>query len=204
MNRLWTVPVAVLFVAGTVAAQTPGAAPASQPAAPAAAPQSTSLSEGLKRAWAGVKLNVTEAAQKMPEENYSFKPTPEVRSFGEVIGHVVNGNYNYCSRASGEPAPKENFEKKTTKAELVKALAESFAACDAVINSATDDSLLQKVKVGQNETARGVFVSGVIAHANEHYGNIVSYMRLKGLVPPSTERVQKAAPMAPAKKSSQQ
>jgi uncharacterized damage-inducible protein DinB len=189
-SRLWTVPVAVLLAAGVAAAQTP-----SNPPAP---PQSISLSDGLKRAWAGVKQNVVEAAQKMPEENYSFKPTPAVRSFGEVIGHIIGGNYLYCSRASGEAAPKTEFEKLATKAELVKALEESVAACDAVITKITDDALVQKVKAGNNEMARGIFVAGVIAHANEHYGNLVTYMRLKGLVPPSTERAQ-----APKKPSSQ-
>jgi uncharacterized damage-inducible protein DinB len=189
-SRLWTVPVAVLLFAGVAAAQNP-----SNPPAP---PQSITLSEGLKRAWSGVKQNVVEAAQKMPEANYSFKPTPEVRSFGEVIGHVVAGNYLYCSRATGETPPKTEFEKLATKAELVKALQESVAACDAVITTITDDALTTKVKAGNNEVARGVFVAGVIAHCNEHYGNIVTYMRLKGLVPPSTERAQ-----APKKPSSQ-
>jgi uncharacterized damage-inducible protein DinB len=189
-RSLWMVPVAVLFTAGLAAAQNP-----SNPPAP---PQSVTLSEGLKRAWASVKQNVVEAAEKMPEANYSFKPTPEVRSFGEVVGHIAQGNYIYCTRVTGEAPPKTEFEKLATKAELVKALKESVAACDAVITPITDDALTQKVKAGNNEMAKGIFVAGVIAHANEHYGNQVTYLRLKGLVPPSTERA-----MAPKKPSSQ-
>jgi uncharacterized damage-inducible protein DinB len=193
MIRVWTVPAALLLAVGVAAAQTP---------APAAAPPPTGLAEGLKRAWNNVKQNVTETADKMPESNYGFKPTPEVRSFGEVLGHITDGNVIYCSAAKGVQPPKSEAEKITAKADLVKALNESFAACDAVFSSLTDEALLEKVKNGQRETARGVYISAVIAHVNEHYGNLVTYVRLKGLVPASTERAQKAAAAAP-KKSSQ-
>src|SRR5262249_2428183 len=145
MNRLWTVPAALFFAAAVVAAQTPS---------PASAPQSIGLADGLKRAWAGTKLNVTEAADKMTEANYSFKPTAEVRSFGAIVGHMANGNMVDCSRAKGEAPPKTDAEKITAKADLVKALSDSFAACDAVFSDITDQSLLEKVKNGQNETAR--------------------------------------------------
>jgi uncharacterized damage-inducible protein DinB len=188
MQRLWIVPAAFFLAVGIAAAQTP-------------APQSTGLAEGLKRAWNGVKQNVTETAEKMPDSNFGFKPTPDVRSFGEVLGHIANGNLLYCSRAKGEMPPKSDAEKITAKGDLVKALNDSFATCDAVFATLTDESLLEKVKNGQNEVARGVFIAGVIAHVNEHYGNLVTYMRLKGIVPPSTERAQKAA--AAAKKPSQ-
>jgi uncharacterized damage-inducible protein DinB len=197
MNRLWTVPAALFLAVGVAAAQTPAA----QAPAPAAAPQPVGLAEGLKRAWAGVKLNVTETADKMPEANYGFKPTPEVRSFGEVLGHIANGNMTYCSLAKGEAPPKADAEKIAGKADLVKALNDSFATCDAVFSTITDESLLEKVKNGQRETARGVYIAAVIAHVNEHYGNLVTYMRLKGMVPPSTERAQKATSAAPKKPS---
>jgi uncharacterized damage-inducible protein DinB len=104
--------------------------------------------------------------------------------------------------AKGEAPPKNEAEKITAKGDLVKALNDSFAFCDAVFNTLTDEALLAKVKNGQREVARGVLISAVIAHVNEHYGNLVTYMRLKGIVPPSTERAQKAAAAAP-KKSSQ-
>ena len=190
MTRLWTVPAALLLAVGVAAAQTP-----------TPPPQSMGLAEGLKRAWAGVKQNVTETADKMPEANFGFKPTPEVRSFGEVLGHIVDGNTAYCTMAKGEMPPKPSAEKITAKADLVKALNDSFAACDTIFNSLTDEALLEKVKQGQNERARGIYISAVIAHVNEHYGNLVTYMRLKGLVPPSTERAQKAAAAAPKKPS---
>ncbi len=191
MNRLWIVPAALLFAAGAAAAQTPTPPPAS-----------LGLAEGLKRSWAGDKQNVTETADKMPDANFSFKPTPEVRSFGEVLGHIADGNMTYCSMAKGETPPKPSAEKITVKADLIKTLNDSFAACDAVFSTLTDEALLEKVKNGPQERARGIYISAVIAHVNEHYGNLVTYMRLKGLVPPSTERAQKAAAAAP-KKSSQ-
>jgi uncharacterized damage-inducible protein DinB len=188
MNRLWTVPAALLLTVGVAAAQTP-------------APQSLGLAEGLKRAWNGVKQNVTETADKMPEANFGFKPTPDVRSFGQVLGHITDGNLFYCAAAKGEAPPKSDAEKITAKADAIKALNDSFAACDAVFATLTDEALLEKVKNGPNERARGIFIAGVIAHVNEHYGNLVTYMRLKGLVPPSTERAQKAAAAAPKKPS---
>jgi uncharacterized damage-inducible protein DinB len=190
MKRLLIVPAALLLAAGVAAAQTPP-------------PQTLGLADGLKRAWAGAKLNATEAAEKMPDANYSFKATPDVRSFGEIIGHITSGNLAYCTMAKGEAPPKSDVDKLTTKADLVKALNDSFAACDAVFNSLTDESLLEKVKQGERQVARGVFIAGVIAHVNEHYGNLVTYMRLKGLVPPSTERAQKAQSAMPKKPSSQ-
>jgi uncharacterized damage-inducible protein DinB len=192
MTRLWTVPVAMLFAAGVAAAQTP---------APSA-PQSTSLAEGLKRSWASAKRNVMESADKAPDGIYSFKPTPEVRSFGELLGHITDGNVAYCSYIKGEAPPNSDAEKITAKADLIKALNESFAMCDAAINAMTDEKLLEKVtNAGRGETARGVWVSTAIAHANEHYGNLVTYLRLKNIVPPSTERAQKAAAAAPKKTS---
>ncbi|MFN2445291.1 MAG: DinB family protein [Vicinamibacterales bacterium] len=114
----------------------------------------------------------------MPEGDYAFKPTPQVRSFGQLVGHLINDHYLMCSAAKGEKSPSAaDFEKVTAKAELVKALGDSIAYCDAVFSSMTDASALQPVEAfGQKVTRFG----------SEHYGNMVTYMRLKGLVPPSS------------------
>jgi uncharacterized damage-inducible protein DinB len=169
-------------------------------AAPASAQAPTGpvpLSQGLKNQHNAIKRNLTEAAAKMPEEHYAFKPTPDVRSFGELVGHVANANYLLCARAKGEANPsKTDFEKTTAKADLVKALDEAIAYCDAVYSAQTDASVTELLKVpGPNNTtvevARGSGLFANVAHNNEHYGNIVTYMRLKGLVPPSTERAQR-------------
>jgi uncharacterized damage-inducible protein DinB len=151
------------------------------------------LSRAVKSMWDGVKRNVAESADKMSEENYAFKPTPEVRSFGQLLGHIANSAYSYCARAKGEANPNQgnDFEKKTAKADLVKAIADSFGYCDGVYGSLTDAKAMEMIKAGQNEVVRVSPLITNISHTNEHYGNIVTYLRLKGLVPPSTERMMK-------------
>jgi uncharacterized damage-inducible protein DinB len=150
------------------------------------------LSRAVKGMWDGVKRNIAESADKMPEANFAFKPTPEVRSFGGLLGHIANSNYSYCAGAKGEPNPNQgnDFEKKTAKADLVKAIADSNAYCDAVYGSMNDMKAMELIKAGQGEVPRIARLITNVSHDNEHYGNIVTYMRLKGLVPPSTERAQ--------------
>ena len=149
--------------------------------------QNNPLSAGNKYLYTAIKTNIVKAAQKMPEENYSFKPTPEVRSFGQVIGHVADAQYLFCAAVAGEKKSSNNEKTKTSKADLVAALQEAFTYCDAVYNAMTDAAAADKLKFfGQDATKLGVLTFNV-AHDNEHYGNIVTYMRLKGLVPPSSE-----------------
>ena len=164
-------------------------------ALPAVAQTRPSLAASIKAMEGDVKRNLAEAAAAMPEGEYAFKPTPEVRSFAELVGHVANANYFFCSQAKGEPSPaKTNFEKVTTKADLVKGLNEALAYCDGVYSGATDASFAEPVKValpgGGSESPRGAVLAFNVAHNNEHYGNVVTYMRLKGHVPPSTARGQ--------------
>jgi uncharacterized damage-inducible protein DinB len=196
MTRFCLASAALLVAAVSAHAQTP--APATPAAPAAAAPQTISLSAGLKRSWDGIKRNVSEAAEKMPEANFSFKPSPEVRSFGEMVGHIAESQHGTCLRLKGEQPPFErgSIEKKTAKADLVKALQDSIAACDGVYGTSTDESLLKPTKFGQNEIAPINVLWSNISHSNEHYGNLVTYMRIKGLVPPSTERSQ--APRKPS------
>ena len=157
---------------------------------------SSSLAAVAKGMHATIRRNLAEAAERMPAEEYAFKPTPQVRSFGELIGHVVNANFFFCSQAKGEKSPgTRNFETTPDKATLVKALNDSLAYCDEVYASTTDANFHQPVKVagpgGGKEAGRGAVLIFNTTHNNEHYGNIVVYMRLKGHVPPSTARVQK-------------
>jgi uncharacterized damage-inducible protein DinB len=165
---------------------------AALPAAAQPAPANP-LATSLKSMFDGVKRNIVEAAEAMPESEYGFKPTPEVRSFGELVGHLANGNYSYCSAAKGEKSPAaENYEKTTAKASLVKALKESIAYCDGIYAAQTDATIAQMIKMGPASRAverprLNPLVTN-ISHDNEHYGNIVTYMRLKGHVPPSTAR----------------
>ena len=132
--------------------------------------------------------NVVGAAQEMPEENYAFKPTPDVRSFGQLVGHVADANYMFCSMASGETNPAKNVEKtKTAKADLVAAIKDSVAYCNQVFEKMTDASGSQTTKFRSFNLSKLTILSLNTAHTDEHYGNMVTYMRLKGMVPPSSQ-----------------
>ena len=180
MKRTSLFLLALLVFAWPVAAQTAPAAPTADP-----------LSTTMKQLFEGVARNVAESAEKTGEDIYPFKPTPEVRSFGEMIGHVADAMFSYCSRSVEKANPMPDVEKtKKTKAELVAALKEARGYCDGVYGSMTDAEALKTIKVGQNEMVRSRLLIANISHVNEHYGNLVTYMRLKGLVPPSTERAQ--------------
>ena len=154
---------------------------------------SPSMAAVVKSMHATIRRNLAEAAEAMPADEYSFKPTPQVRSFGEVVGHVAAANFFFCSQARGEQRPStENYEKATDKAVLVKALRESLAYCDETYSATSDANFNQLMKIpGPNgQTGRGSILIFNTTHNNEHYGNIVVYMRLKGHVPPSTARAQ--------------
>jgi uncharacterized damage-inducible protein DinB len=156
---------------------------------------STSMAASVKAMHATIRRNLAEAAAGMPAEEYAFKPTPQVRSFAELVGHVVNANFFFCSQAKGEGSPStQNHERVADKAALVKALNESLAYCDAVYTATTDANFGQVVKLagpnGGTQASRGSVLVFNTTHNNEHYGNIVVYMRLKGHVPPSTARAQ--------------
>jgi uncharacterized damage-inducible protein DinB len=153
------------------------------------------LSAGAKRTYEIIKGYIIKAAAKMPEEHYSFKPTPEVRSFGQLVAHIADSNYGFCSAVVGENPPeggfdpKSSFEKtKTTKADLEKALASSFAYCDKVHAGMTDAGGATVVKYFMGEMAKLPLLEFNTHHDFEHYGNMVTYLRMKNLVPPSSER----------------
>ncbi|SRR5579872_2336807 len=135
------------------------------------------------------KTNIAASAEKMPEENYSFKPTPEVRSFGQIIGHIADAQYLFCSGALGEKNPAPGIEKsKTSKVDLVKALNDAFAYCDKAFSATTDAHAADAVKFFGRDTTKLGMLTFDAAHNMEHYGNLVTYMRIKGLVPPSSEQ----------------
>ena len=158
--------------------------------AQAAPPQTTQNPTVLsvRGAYDLVKDYIVKAADQVPEEHYGFKPTPEVRSMGELFAHIADANFMICGVASGEKAPMEQIEKtKKTKADVQEALVASFTFCDGAFEGMTDARMNEPVKVPLpgTHTRLGVLAFNS-AHDFEHYGNIVTYMRLKGLVPPST------------------
>lgn len=157
----------------------------------AQAPANAGLADAMRQAYQGLKNNLTQAAEKMPEADYMSKPStmPEVRGYAQLFGHVANAQFNQCSAARGVPNPNQgqNLETKTTKAEAIKALADSFAFCDPAFAGLTDQSALELVQQGQRMVARGGVLSGLLAHSNEMYGTAGVYLRFKNIVPPSTE-----------------
>jgi uncharacterized damage-inducible protein DinB len=155
---------------------------------PATAPANP-VSASERGFYALVSGEVIAAAQKMPEENYSFKPTPDVRSFGQLVGHVADAQYGFCSTATGEAISPKGIEKSTTsKADLVMALKDAVAYCNKAYTGMTDAQGSQMVKLMNFNLARLTVLSVNTAHTDEHYGNMVTYLRLKGIVPPSSEK----------------
>jgi uncharacterized damage-inducible protein DinB len=153
-----------------------------------AAPPSDPISSGTKDIYNLAKNNIIKSAEKMPEENYSFKPTPEVRSYGQILGHIADAQYLFCSAAMGETNPAPGIEKsKTSKADLVKALNDAFAYCDKTYNGMTDAHAGDMVKFFGRDRAKLTVLVFNNSHDFEHYGNLVTYLRIKGLVPPSSE-----------------
>jgi uncharacterized damage-inducible protein DinB len=146
------------------------------------------LSASHKSIYMIAKTNVVKAAEKMPEENYSFRPTDSVRSFGQIIGHVADAQYSFCSAAIGEKNPSPGIEKsKTSKADLVEALKAAVAYCDKAYDGMTDAHAGDTIKFFGRESTKLAVLSFNSAHTMEHYGNLVTYMRIKNLVPPSSE-----------------
>lgn len=173
---------------------------ASLAGAPAAAQDqapSDPLTAALKRQFEGVSRNVREAAEKMPADKFAFQATKEQKPFSALVGHISNSQYMLCSRVKGEPNPnKEDFEKVTAKDAVVKGITGSNDYCLSVFNGANDKWMMELAAgMGGQQVPRAAILAGTTGHSNEIYGTIVTYMRLNGLVPPSTERAQ--APRKP-------
>ncbi len=187
MWRVAGFTVALVLAAGPALAQSSDAGP---------------LSASLKRLWDGIKRNIQESADKMPAADYGFKPAgtaPEVRTFGQILAHVAAAHLSYCGRAAGDRSPEQmkadqkrfaDLEQSGPKEQIVAAVAETIAYCDGVYGSMTDQKALELLPGGQTPTPRAQPLIQNIAHDNEHYGNLVTYFRAKGMVPPSTERAR--------------
>ena len=147
------------------------------------------LSEGTRKMYAGVKSNVLKSAEEMPESDYSFRPAPTVRTFGEVVAHVADGQYEFCSALMPNKEATPEIEKtKKTKAEIVEALKTAFSYCDKAYDAMTDAEAVQKVNFFGQPFAKATVLAYNVAHTDEHYGNLVTYLRMKGLVPPSSKK----------------
>ncbi len=177
MRVRFFVPVLILFADAAVAQQ-----PA--PAAPADGMMAT-----IRAMYDRVKDNITQAAAMTPAHDYHYRPVADVRTFGELIGHIANGNFAFCAAARGEDNPnKMNIERTVKdKDDLVEALARSFAWCDPAYAISAADAAQPAFLMGSQRMRFDALVINS-SHDDRHYGNIVTYMRLRGLVPPTTPR----------------
>lgn len=155
------------------------------------------LTAAVTDRFKGIRLNFEESADLMPDDKYGFRLTDAQRTFGEWIGHTAASNYNYCSTIKGEKAPEaaQHAHHLKAKAELSKALKDSFAYCAAALEQMTDQKALA-ASGPSNPPPVGAMVN-LVSSTNEHYGNIVGYLRFNKLVPPSTARAQKKGAPAP-------
>jgi hypothetical protein len=163
-------------------AQAPAGAGASAPSS-AAAP---STADAVRASYNAVKNNLLKAADKMPDDAYDFKPTLEERSFGGWVAHVADAQTAGCSRVMGNPTG-GGAASKTSKADLVAALKDSFQTCDAAYAGLTDSNSGDVVQSFRGPTTRLASLAGNAGHDNECYGAMAVYLRLKGIVPPSSE-----------------
>jgi uncharacterized damage-inducible protein DinB len=154
----------------------------------AQAPDLKTLSGGALALHNQTKSAIVAAAEKMKAEDYDFAPIAGVRTFAQLVGHVADAQYFFCSSAAGEKKASPGNEKtKKSKAELVAAIKEAMSYCDSVYSATTDDNVKQIAKFPGGERTRLNVLSMNTVHNFEHYGNMVTYMRLKGVVPPTSE-----------------
>jgi uncharacterized damage-inducible protein DinB len=152
--------------------------------------QSNPFTDAAKAQLEQIKNNVIRTAEKVPEDLYAFKPTPEVRSLGQLLAHIADGNFGICGAGSTMKPPMSGVEKSTGgngKAAIQKALAASFEFCESAWASMDNTRSPEVVKTFLGTQPRFSVLTFNTSHVWEHYGNLVTYMRLKGIVPPSSE-----------------
>jgi uncharacterized damage-inducible protein DinB len=161
------------------------------PPAPPPPPPAVALTASIKSTYDMVKDYLTRSLEQMPERDLGFKPAgavKEVRSFGQILGHLADSNYRLCAPASDEETPPHDFEHTaTTKVALQQALSDAFAYCDRAFASMNDHRGAEPVDTIVGRSTRLGALAFNNAHDFEHYGNLVTYMRAKGLVPPSSQ-----------------
>lgn len=148
-----------------------------------------SLVKDVQQSYMGIKENILGAAEAMPDSAYDFRLSPAQRTFGGWVAHVAEAQTRTCGGIAGSNQ-KNEAESKTSKADLLAALKESFSGCDAAYNGTTAENYLSGVRSFRGETPRIAALYGNIGHDQECYGNMVGYLRAKNIVPPSTKRME--------------
>lgn len=173
---------------GQEAPPTAAAAPPARPPAAAVPSPDNSLSEYTRVAYRYVKGVLLRSAEMMPEESYGFRPTEKVRAFGQILGHAADSQYLFCSAVLGEKNPLPKVEQtKTSKADLIAALKAAGAYCDRAYDVMTDASATETVKLMKSDMPKLFALTANNLHSIEHYGNLITYLRMKDLVPPSSD-----------------
>ena len=155
---------------------------------PADTPADNPLTSHHEHLYSGVTRIVLKTAEVMPEENYAFKPADSVRTFGQILGHIADSQYVFCSKIVDEKSPRPEVEKtKSTKAELIAALRDAFGYCNRAYDTLNDRSAATLTPMFRDKAPKlGVLTVNAV-HTIEHYGNLVTYMRIKNLVPPTSD-----------------
>ncbi len=152
--------------------------------------QGSPLASEVQGAYARVKPNILKAAEKMPAEDYSYKPTPDIRTFARVVNHVIEAQNHICGAANHvDPSAAAKTPADTAdKAAILEALNASFAECDKAYAGLTDANMTEMLAAGPAKRSRLSMLWGNVSHDNEQYATLALYLRLKGLVPPSSEK----------------
>ena len=152
--------------------------------------QQDAVAKSLKTLFEGYRVNLNEAIAAVKESDYDFKPSPEVHSLRGMMAHIADANFSICAGMKPEPNPNKVswLEKNPGKAELTKAINDSFDYCGAVMEGWTDAKFAETVKRGNAERVKAYSALHLLEHTALHYGNLITYMRMKGVVPPETAR----------------
>lgn len=151
-----------------------------------------SLSSAVTRAYHTNRMNLMETAEKVPEEDYNFKPTPDIRTLAEVLNHVASSQMHACSSVLGSSMNYTSPGANASKANVLAALKASFEECDHAYDSTNDQNGMEPVHTYMGEVPRLAALMMNNQHDSEQYGILSVYMRLKGIVPPSTARAGNA------------
>lgn len=159
------------------------------------ASSSTTLAQSANPLTANAKVQlgaltgfVIRSAEKVPEDLYAFRATPDVRTMGQLYGHIADALFSMCATAAGSKPPRTGIEKSVTaKPELIAALKEGVSFCNTVLDGMTDQKGVETVPFYFGPSPRLSVLYFAVTHTYEHYGNLVTYMRLKNIVPPSSE-----------------
>jgi len=173
----------VLFLAVSGAWAQTGAG---NPAAPA-----NPMVASSKVFYQNAKQDILRSAEKMPEDKYAFRPIDSVRTYGQILAHVADGQYEFCGAAASKHDEKNIEQTAKTKPAIIAGLKDAFAYCDGIYAGMTDAKAAEMIPAfGGAKITRLSMLDFNVAHTMEHYGNLVTYLRIEGLVPPSSEARQ--------------